>query len=853
MLRGSALAKHLRTSTAKGAALLHVTSPIGGQHLPVVRLELRCIGCKVLVECSTDDTTIATQLQCALALSHFTPATAAAADPELIGRYDARDADGIAEFLDDAARNTATNERLFIVDGVPRAAKRAVPWLTSLLEADQDAAHTPILDPPLRPGQVANVAYAARRQRRVLIADEMGTGKSVQALTIVQDCDTVLIVAPASTRVLWADEAERWLHADPRTIHIIWSSDDMLPAGQPPRFVITSYTMATRLVASLRGKFAAVVFDESHSLKPVPWSCQSAKVQACRAIAGGVEVLVMLSGTPSAAKPLDIYHQVDMLRPGLLGRSLEEFALTYCEVQLAPHVTVGKCVRERELSDLLRAAVMTRTRKTDALPDLPRLVRRVARFECGAAASKLRSFARAYQDVGCRKAGAVASHIRLLVEDHGRVVVFAHHIAVLDELHEQLGRTRWCRIVRIDGTVTGTRRDHLVREFQTCKERCVAVLGVTACGAGIDLSTASHCVFAELPPDAMWLRQAEDRLHRAGQGSVVTSTICLALHDEFDAAMWQRLHTSAHSVSGVVQATQRRRARDEARRQGPGASDSGEAVVFLVSAHTGRIHAFNHEGGHATSWHYDEAVSTDAGEFALRFRAAPVSVQRIARAQPMSLHALEWQISNKTPPATSNNVCERYMPRWHINRLPSGCFYFGWRVAGLRSSPEYCAGVTIAAAAGSVLCTACVAVQCVSIPTVAPGVRLDVESDLPFFCSGACRTDFWIRRRSSTIREHVFRGARGVCALCRVDCAALCDALAMAPLDVRLSIVQELHPLLAADEPLAERLAINPTPGNCWHADHILAVCRGGGHAGPDNLQSLCVVCHKNKTARDVA
>lgn len=34
---------------------------------------------------------------------------------------------------------------------------------------------------------------------------------------------------------------------------------------------------------------------------------------------------------------------------------------------------------------------------------------------------------------------------------------------------------------------------------------------------GVDLSAASLAIFVELPPDASWLLQAEDRLHRHGQ------------------------------------------------------------------------------------------------------------------------------------------------------------------------------------------------------------------------------------------------------------------------------------------------------------------------------------------------
>jgi len=33
-----------------------------------------------------------------------------------------------------------------------------------------------------------------------------------------------------------------------------------------------------------------------------------------------------------------------------------------------------------------------------------------------------------------------------------------------------------------------------------------------------------------------------------------------------------------------------------------------------------------------------------------------------------------------------------------------------------------------------------------------------------------------------------------------------------------------------------------------WHADHILAVHKGGGECGLEGYQTLCVPCHKIKT-----
>lgn len=37
-----------------------------------------------------------------------------------------------------------------------------------------------------------------------------------------------------------------------------------------------------------------------------------------------------------------------------------------------------------------------------------------------------------------------------------------------------------------------------------------------------------------------------------------------------------------------------------------------------------------------------------------------------------------------------------------------------------------------------------------------------------------------------------------------------------------------------------------------WEADHIIAVCNGGGGCGLENFQTLCSKCHKFKTKVDI-
>ena len=62
------------------------------------------------------------------------------------------------------------------------------------------------------PFQRAGIAFAATRES-VLIADEMGLGKTIQALGICNNTDAqkILIICPASLKLNWRREAEKWL------------------------------------------------------------------------------------------------------------------------------------------------------------------------------------------------------------------------------------------------------------------------------------------------------------------------------------------------------------------------------------------------------------------------------------------------------------------------------------------------------------------------------------------------------------------------------------------------------------------------------------------------------------------
>lgn len=94
--------------------------------------------------------------------------------------------------------------------------------------------------------QRAGIAYMARREA-TLLGDEMGVGKTAQALGLINYDKTlrnILVVCPAVLRRNWYNEARRWLVRDERMwrYHLVYK-DEKIPMDA--NFVIANYQRIT--------------------------------------------------------------------------------------------------------------------------------------------------------------------------------------------------------------------------------------------------------------------------------------------------------------------------------------------------------------------------------------------------------------------------------------------------------------------------------------------------------------------------------------------------------------------------------------------------------------------------------
>lgn len=110
------------------------------------------------------------------------------------------------------------------------------------------------------------------------------------------------------------------------------------------------------------------------------------------------------------------------------------------------------------------------------------------------------------------------------------------------------------------------------------------------------------------------------------------------------------------------------------------------------------------------------------------------------------------------------------------------------------------------------------------------------------FCGDACVEAWRVRTDPAFLRKLVWNRDRGRCAACGMSCKDLEKGLSL----VRTVLSRVGHSRVYGS--LRKSLGVK-NRHTLWDADHIRAVVDGGGECGLENMQTLCVWCHREKTA----
>ena len=440
-----------------------------------------------------------------------------------------------------------------------------VARLTASRATDADIVLPP-LGGTLMPFQRAGVAYAlsavakrpdGRRSGGVLIADEQGLGKTVQAIALHAHFKPrkAVIVCPSSLRINWLREFQRWQPDGPTPTILQGTSPH---AASVREINIIGWEVLSDWQPTLSEAGADfVVYDEMHYGKTMSASRTMAAVRLADDAQKAGAVVIGLTGTPMLNRPLEILPLIRILgRVADFGGGVHLRHLAQQDPQMLNRILRTKCFIRRRNSEVLTelppkrwASVVLNLSdegsdeyhraESDFLNYLATETRR-ALTEAGETDDEV--VKQAVVDATLRALSATAivaiNRLRLLAtrakmrdvqrwisefrESGAKVVIFAWHREIVEMLAEATNG------LIIYGGMTDAEKQQAVDAFQTDPEAQVLVCGIKAAGVGLTLTAASDVVFVEQGWNPADMEQAADRCHRIGQTDSVTAWNLLA-------------------------------------------------------------------------------------------------------------------------------------------------------------------------------------------------------------------------------------------------------------------------------------------------------------------------------------
>jgi SNF2 family DNA or RNA helicase len=365
--------------------------------------------------------------------------------------------------------------------------------------------------------------------RRCLLADEMGLGKTVQALAFLATTaayPAILIVPPHLVRN-WQREIGRFLPGPPR-VHVI---KGLTPYPLPEADIYIAHYLILRGWKEVLPSFGfkTVIFDEIQELR----RNGTGKYSAASLVSEACENVIGLSGTPIYNNGGEIWNVVNILDFHFLG-DWESFTREWCyayrsDVVAKPDLLGAHLRREGLMLRRLKGEVLTELRPKRRLVQEIDWDDKVYRALMAPVAEQLKRLRatddpsrralieddicqRERQATGLAKAPYVAAFVRALVESGEKVLLMAHHHAVMDAYKSDL---KSLKPRFITGRETDGQKDEAARLFMAGETDLLCLSLRSA--SGLNLQRATCVVFGELDWSPAVHSQAEDRAHRIGQ------------------------------------------------------------------------------------------------------------------------------------------------------------------------------------------------------------------------------------------------------------------------------------------------------------------------------------------------
>jgi len=348
--------------------------------------------------------------------------------------------------------------------------------------------------------------------RRVVLGDEMGCGKTVEAIAAMAHLRAkgerhFLVVCPASVLINWMREVRGHSNLRPYRLHGGERDENLRAWAQGGGVGITTFETVHSLPLPGRPRVAMLVVDEAHYIK----NPDAQRSRALREWTRRIDRVLFMTGTPMENRVEEFRNLVGYLQPGLVDK-----------VDGIDAITGSKAFRRAV------APAYLRRNQEDVLAELPQLTRideweefgphELAAYRQAVEAGNFMAMRRAAYAAGTAHGSA---KLRRLIEiaDEARqsgrkVVIFSLFREVLDIVCTALGDRA---LGPMNGSMPPPRRQELVDRFARAHGHEVLVSQIQVGGVGMNMQAASVVILCEPQVKPTLETQAIARAHRLGQ------------------------------------------------------------------------------------------------------------------------------------------------------------------------------------------------------------------------------------------------------------------------------------------------------------------------------------------------
>ncbi|WP_214102818.1 DEAD/DEAH box helicase [Acrocarpospora catenulata] len=359
-------------------------------------------------------------------------------------------------------------------------------------------------------GYQAFGARFALAQGRVILGDQMGLGKTIEAIAALahlrsENATHFLVICPTSVLINWVREIENRSALPAYGLHGPFASEAQAEWVRRGGVAVVTLGSVHRLEIPTEVAVGMLVVDEAHLVK----NRQARRSKAVERWCGRVERVLFLTGTPMENRVEEFRTLISYLRP------------TLAENLRASDVVAGAQAFRKAV-----APAYLRRNQEDVLAELPMRVDSedwielsdadVAAYRAAVVRRNFMAMRRAAYAVPATS--AKLRRLLELVEDARdnslKVLVFSYFRDVLATVAEALGGAVHGPI---SGAVTPARRQQIVDAFSAAAGHAVLLSQIEAGGTGLNIQAASVVILCEPQLKPSVESQAVARVHRMGQ------------------------------------------------------------------------------------------------------------------------------------------------------------------------------------------------------------------------------------------------------------------------------------------------------------------------------------------------